>query len=313
MRARIYLCQAMKPGGNKKKERKGLFVAAWLILLAGITALTGALAFKKKNDLNNKPKDKIEKEIETDDISLADLGALEEIVNPNEKIYGETTGDVDKKQVVKKDGTIWKNQAAADKSNQVGKTTIDDKNGTLTVKPNGTVVEKDKNYEVKDETGKVTQSGTNESGIPSGYVWDKDLNAYVPANEVGLYIYADATYYNTKGDLVVNKGDKVLKTTLETIKKTCTTTKAETNNTTTTTPSTDNTTNNNTEAETVIDEGKINEDGTYTIYGVTYMDKATFEAILLEENNTENFGYYNGVIYPKSVINEMSAQNQKTK
>ena len=46
---------------------------------------------------------------------------------------------------------------------------------------------------------------------------------------------------------------------------------------------------------------------------ITYMDKVTYECWLLDENSEENYGYYNDVIYPISVIEEISKQNQKTK
>lgn len=275
--------QNKKAKENKTKKRKGLIVAAWLVLLSVITAITGTLYFKKKNNTENKAKDRIEKEIETDEISLADLGLEEEIVEENEKIYGETTGDVDKKQVVKKDGTIWKNQTAADKSNQVGKVVVDDKNGTLTVKPNGTAVEKDKGYEVKDETGKVTQSGTNQTGTPDDYIWNKEENKGLKEG----YVYADGDYYNLKGEKVAYKGQVILKTAFEQIKKTCTTTKPVTNNNQTTTPSTENTQNNNTPETTITEtftpiEGVVNPDGTYTIDGITFESKADYEQWVIQ-------------------------------
>ena len=147
------------------------------------------------------------------------------------------------------------------------------------------------------------------SGIPEGYVWDADRNEYVKKEEVGLYIYSDNTYYYGDGTVALEKGVLISKKDFEIIKKYCTTTKPVVNT------ATENSSNNNqqpTQEQTqTVDEGKVNVDGTYTIYGTTYMDKATFEAFLLDDNSNQNFGLYNGVIYPASVINEMNAQKSR--
>lgn len=295
---------------TNKRKRKGFIIATLVLLLGGIYAVSGLL-FPNKKKGSDKKNNNIETvdDIEIDDISLADLGLEEDIIEEKNSNYGKTTGYIDKNKLVEKDGTIWKDQNAADKSGKVGKTTVDDKDGSLVVKPDGTVHDKNTGYEVKDETGKVVDEGSNSNGVPNGYVWDPELNKYVPENELGLYTYADETYYFKDGSIAIQKGDKVLKTTLENAKKTLSTTSPTNNNTNTQTPST----NNNSNTEVTQDEGKVNQDGTYTIYGMTYMDKATFQAFLMDENSAENFGLYNGVIYPKFVINEMYAQNQKTK
>lgn len=319
---------------ENKRKRKGFIVGLLILALGGIAAVVSLFAPKKQDKTNTKTPTTIENvdDIDIDNVSLEDLGVEEEVVNEEKSNYGKTTGNVDKDKIVEKDGTIWKDKEAASKSDQVGKTKYDTKGDKLVVKDNGKVYDKEIKYEVKDETGKVVDKGSNSTGVPDGYVWDKDLNKYVPKDEVGKYVYADATYYATDGSIAIKKGDKVLKTTLEKAKKIFSTTKPSKNNGTkpntntqkpstntpdksenTQKPSTETNKKEETTTEVTQDEGKVNKDGTYTIYGMTYMDKATFQSFVLDENSSENFGLYNGVIYPKSVINEMSAQNQKTK
>lgn len=304
--------QALKEKQDKKKKkkskRKGFIVAIGLGALGLVTAITGAFHLRKYNKYDE-PKNKIE--TITDDMDLDDLGFEEEQVadNTNNSTYGNTTGNIDKNKLVEKNGTIYKDKEAADKSGQVGKEVIDDKDGSLVVQPDGTVTEKDKDYVVKDEEGNIKDTGSNESGIPEGYVWDADRGEYVKKEEAGLYIYSDATYYYGDGTVALEKGVLISKKDFEIIKKYCTTTKPVVNT------ATENSSNNNqqpTQEQTqTVDEGKVNVDGTYTIYGTTYMDKATFEAFLIDDNSNQNFGLYNGVIYPASVINEMNAQKSR--
>ena len=76
-----------------------------------------------------------------------------------------------------------------------------------------------------------------------------------------------------------------------------------------TTPSTEPTIEETTEPQ---NEGVINEDGTYTIYGVTYADKATFEQIALSDLETlDMYLDENGVLHIKT--EELENQLTKTK
>ena len=299
---------------KQQKRKKRIIIIA--LILAGAT-LIGSLAagiaklFKKDNNKDdlNKQQEYIVSESE---IGLDDLGIEELFKEETEnKEYGEVTGNVNKDEIVEKNDTLWKDEEAANNSDSIGKVTYDDQNGTLKKDETGDIVEKEEHFEVKDENGNQISTGSNETGIPNGYAWDSVLQDYVKAEDVGKYVYADVTYYNTYGEVVIEKGDLVLKTFLESAKKdtNITTVKPETKPEVEVKPETKP--ENSTDG--VVDSygGVINKDGTYTIYEVTYMDKATFEAFILDENSQENFGFYNNIIYPISVIKEM--EQSKTK
>ena len=278
---------------RKKKNKKGIIIAAIALIMAAVTAIS-CYVFKKKKSADTEivPSTTIESQVAFDDIGKE----LEQPENPNSQ-YGKTTGDVDPDKIVEKDGVIYVDQDSADKADQVGQTKIDLQNGKLEVKPNGEVHEKEPGYEVKDENGNTIETGSNESGIPDGYI-TLDRN----------YYYKDGSLAFSKGDIVDESEFNSLKHLLITdpknaIKVEETTKPAETTKPVETTkPSTTQAT------EAISQDGKVNSNGTYTIYGVTYMDKATFEAFILDDNSSANFGYYNGVIYPVSVINQKANQ-----
>lgn len=390
---------------NQKKKNnkiKGIYIAAVALLLAGLTAIGGCVGLKKKKDSNKnvptEPTSTVATYDETEPtttmeetISLDELGTKYEqpVIEEETPEYGEVTGDVDKEEIVEKDDNLWKDQEAADKSEEVGREEIDDKDGTLEVTPNGDVYEKEDGYEIKKEDGTVITGtqGENDSELPDGYVHDDNLDKDVAEEDANKFVYVDADYYDMNGELVFAKGDIVLKETLERIKNdpNFTTTKPKIEETVPETQPTEpaedkgvyvdevgNTwasyqdyesaltdtygiyadengvlhysaelsknqkpTENTvqepeetlpTEPEEITSEtqptkneetdslgGVVNKDGTYTIYGMTYMDKATFENFILDENSEQNFGIYNGIIYPKEVIDEMYKEKQNTK
>ena len=309
---------------GKKKNRKIFAVGLISIILAGVTVLS-AIIYKKLN--SNKDKDKTSTQSTTQEttipafkqeepVFLHDLGFA--YSNPTltqaKPQYGNTTGSVDKNKITEQGGTNWKDQEGADKSSQVGTVVTDDKNGTLEVKPNGDVFEKEDGYEVKDENGNIVETGSNESGIPDGYAWDDVLGKLVLEQEIGKYVYADADYYNENGELMLAKGEIVLKVRLEAAKQELTTTKPEVNTQETTTETTvpETTVPETTVPEETIssEEGIINPDGTYTIYGVTYMSKEDYEQFLLYP---EQYGYYNGMVLSLEDIEALFQESQKTK
>ena len=100
-------------------------------------------------------------------IDINDLGVAYEdpTLETGKPEYGETTGNVNKDDIVEKDGINWKDKEAADNSDDVGKTEIDDKDGTLEVKPDGDVFEKEQDYEIKDADGNIKEEGSNEPSI----------------------------------------------------------------------------------------------------------------------------------------------------
>jgi len=316
--AKINKEKEAKTKKQKSKKKKIVIVA---LILAGAT-LIGSLAagiaklFKKDNNKDDLNKQQESIVLYEEEIGLDDLGIEEELSKEEteEKEYGEVTGNINKDEIVEKDNILWKDEEAANKSDSVGKVTFDDQNGTLKKDESGDIVEKEEHFEVKDENGNQISTGSNETGIPDGYAWDSIIQDYVKVEDVGKYVYADATYYNTYGEIVIQKGDIVLKTFLENAK-------TDTNITTIkpevkpevkpeTQPETSKPENS---TDGVVDSygGVINKDGTYTIYEVTYMDKATFEAFILDENSQENFGFYNNIIYPISVIEEMVQSKTK--
>lgn len=377
---------------NKKSKKKIAIVAIILAFLTAITSFVVSKLTRKedKDDGYEKPIDTIVDtdtsfvEEDLDDVSaliteekvtLDSLGMELEISEPeeeNKKEYGETTGEVNKEEIVNdEDGINWVDEEAESKSDEVGKTEIDDKEGTLEVESDGDVVEKDEYYEItkedgstitgvieKNETEDSKTNDNNESEIPDGYEYDENLDKVVAEEDANKFVYVDADYYDMNGELIFSKGEIVLKETFEKIKKDSNliTTKPvveeskeeeskveevvpevstpqevtpEVSTPEVSTPQevtpevSESTEKDETSNEAVVDSygGVVNEDGTYTItydiegeiISITYMDKATYEYWLLDENAEENYGYYNGIIYPKSVIDEMNNQIQKTK
>lgn len=261
---------------EKKDKKKNKLIALIALLLAGVTAIGVAIGFKNKN------KTKADQTTTTSTVfSIDNLGMEEEF--PTNSQYGNTTGDVKKENIVEKDGKYYADKESADKSDKVGQTKVDTQNGKLEVKPDGTVVEK--------ETGSQ----------------DKDGNDI----DMSKYITLDKNYYYKDGSLAFKKGEKVDKEDFDRVKHLLITDPKQATETTTKPETTKPETTTKPEETTVSSQGVVNKDGTYTIFGVTYMDKATFEAFVLDPNSDVNFGFYNGVVYPKEVINEMTKGKTK--
>ena len=293
---------------KNKKKRKGIIISALSLALAGLIAIGSFVGFRKKNNNKN---NNINKPSIT---SVDDLGLDEEFTSSDEsKIYGDTTGNIKKEDLVQKDGVIYKDKEAANKSDKVGTSSIDLQGGKLEIDKDGDVVVKDEvDYVVKDETGEEISSGTtSKDEIPAGYAFDPILNKLVKEDEVGKFVYADSDYYSKiDGRQYCKKGDIVLKTSLENWKKDPNVTTVKPNINTSNNNTSSNVSSNNTSSSTTtsttekVDEGKVNADGTYTIAGVTFIDKATYQAIVLGECNEEDLRYNeNGVIYIKENTN----------
>lgn len=286
-----------------KKKRKGLGIAIIALILAGVTALSCFIGFKKKK---NKTDEIVPSTSTSTIVSIDELGKEEEFTKTEEnKQYGKTTGNIKKEDLVEKNGTVYKNQEAANKSDQVGKVQTDLKNDTLKVDEDGDVVEKEEEYIVENEYGMVIDQGSNESGIPAGCM------------------YADATYYDKTGNVVVTKGELVNINDFYRLQPYLTTNPNqsyypaydETYNPNYQYPTYDDSYNSNYNEpyypsynEPTYEEpsynnntnynGVINRDGTFTIDGVTFIDKATYEAIILGQCNEQDIRYNNnGVIY----------------
>lgn len=280
---------------KNKKKRKWIIISAISLVLAGLVAAGCYFGFRKKNNNKNNT---INKPSIT---SVDDLGMDEEFTSSEEsKIYGETTGNIDKNKSVEKNGVVYKDKNAADNSDKVGDKQTDLQNGKLEIDKDGDVVEKDSKieYEIKDDKGNIIDKGESDNGIPEGYAFDPVLNKIVKQDQVGKFVYADNDYYSKiDGTQYCKKGDIVLKTSLENWKKdpNVTTVKQSTN---------DNTSSTKPESTEKVDNGVINPNGTFTIAGVTFKDKATYQAIVLGECNEEDLRYNeNGVIYIKENTN----------
>lgn len=325
---------------KKSKKRKGIIISIIALCLAGVTAFTTFL-IKGKNKVKVESSktpttstvDDIEEDIKNDidlnTLSLSDLGieleieleSAGEIAQKNE--YVNPSGNINKDKIVEKDGTLWVSEEAAEKADEIGKVvingeTVSSSNGNNNENNNVTTNQID--YVIKDEKGKEITSGNIEVStkrttpdgtvIPYGYAWDEGRNEIVPEEDVGKYVY------DSDGDLVfANKQTQNSNTTTTTTSKTSTTTTTSPKSTTTTSASKNTTTTTTQPTTTQKDSlgGLVNADGTYTIYGTTYMNKETFEAFILDEDSSLNFGYLNGIIYPKSYLDELVSQSQIVK
>ncbi len=302
---------------KQKKSRKGLIVAIVALILAAAAAITCAIGLKKKKNNTDEVVPETSITVGVDDLGKEEE-IIEEVVNNQ---YGEVTGDLKKEELVEKDEVIWKDQEAADKSEEVGKVETDLQDGSLEVDNEKDVVETTPSYEVKDEAGKVVEEGKNETGIPEGYAFDEVLNKIVPVEEVGKYVCIDTDYYTSDGLALFQKGDIVLKETFTRMQEQLTTVKPEIKVEEPTDEPEQEPEKEETEVvpEITMPNGKVNRDGTYTITyeidgeetSITYMDKATYEEWLVDEYSSDNFGFYDGIIYPVEVIEEISRQNRR--
>lgn len=321
----------------KKSKKK---IVEWILIISSvIVSIVAAIVYlvKNKNQKTTAPVSITSPTVEpTKDAVLGDLGIVitptPTPTNKNDKVYGDTPGDIKQEEIVQKGDKNYKDQTAVDKSDMVGNIITDTKNGTLEVKPNGEVhIKNDIGYEVKDENGAVIDSGSNNTGIPDGDVYDKNLDSYVKEEDLNKYIYLDADYYDKKGNLVLKKGTLIAKETLEKLKNelnlttlnsatkqpvaststpiptTTPTEKPTSTSIPTTTPtqkptSTSNPTTTPTQKPN-LDEfgGVVNEDGTYTIDGLTFIDKDTFITIINGECDETSIRYNeDGIVYIKT-------------
>lgn len=238
---------------------------------------------------------------------------------------------------------LFVDKEAADNSKNIGKVTYDTEADEY-VDSNGDVRKDKPGYEIVDpKTGNVE---TGNSEIPSGYVEKTDDNGqtiYVESDKADTYFFAEKDYWtfdqNGNPYIIFKKGDRIDKQEFELLRDILfdhKPSKSENNTVTVEThietgepiyeteivnpePITSST---YTEVETpdpkpttTVDEygGIVNPNGTYTLGETTFKDKDTFLAFLIDENSDINFGYYNGIIYPISDINEMNEEMTKSR
>lgn len=267
--------------------------------------------------------------------TLADLGlalTFPEIENKTEYKNPSAT-NVDTNEIVEDNqGTLWVDKEAQEESVNIGKVEVDTKDDTLEVKPDGNVYEKEESYEIVDkETGNVIVSeDLDNNDLPDGFEYDSARDEIVKEEEVGKYVYSEYDFYFADGTLVISKGDLVSIETYERAKVELSTTKPEKSEPveevvdSVFTPieeetiieeniQTEETVTEEVEVEIeeevtieqVTEEGIVNQDGTYTIYGTTYESKADFEQFLL---TPDAYGYYNGMIMSLESIEELNKQ-----
>lgn len=315
--------EELKADANKKKRKK-LIVRIVAGVSAVLIAITGlSQCGKKKSSHNNTPSTTTT--TTTTSFGLDDMGDELTTNKTTTTIYNVVSGNIDPNKVVEQDGKYYKDATEASKAKNTT-TSIDLKNDTLKTS-NGKVYDKTTGYEIKDDTGKTIATGNlNGNGIPDGYAYDSVLKKYLPKAEVGKYVYADATYYDVDGTVVLKKNDIVLKETLEKAKKyfsttkntTITTTKntttkpsTTTKNTTTTRPSTTTKNTTTTTKSTTTknsNQGVVNKDGTYTIFGLTFETKADYQQWVLQ--GYEGYVEADGIMISLEKLNN---KLQKTK
>lgn len=277
----------IKQAKKGKKTRIGVVIAALILALS--TATTGIIyhIIKKKNSNENDNNKKNNTAVE---MSIGDLGNELDFPEDDTKKYGETTGNVNLTEIVEKDGVYYNNQESADKSNNVGKTTTDTKNGTLTVDSTGKVKDKTTGYEVVDENNNVIASGDNKEDLLEDYI-TLDKNYYYKdgtlAFEKGSQVSKE-DFNKYKDYLITDLNDKI-EVEDEVIQET---TKEETSN-----------------SVTASDEGVINADGTYTIFGLTFESKADYQQWVLQ--GYEGYAEVDGIMKSEESINEKQAQYTK--
>ncbi len=263
-----------------------------------------------QDDLDSLTSDDIIEDI--DNKLLTDLGVFED-ENPitdddivtEKKEYQNPSNGLDKNKIVEsEDGTLWESKEEKEEfESKQNEEVIDTKNGTLTVVPdeNGEdiVIEKDKGYEVKDESGNVVDSGVNSNGVPDGFTLGDNGN-YIKNEDVGKYVYSEYDFYSSDGKLIISKGDKMTVEDYEKAKRELLTEPPKT-------PTEDKTVTDTVIVPEVEERGVVNPDGTYTIDGLTFKSKSVYEDYLI---HPELYGEYNGVIM---LVSEILAPNSNEK
>lgn len=309
---------------DKPISFKGLIKSILALLLALVITIVGYFIHKTNKKQNNnsyeKPKDSVSETSSNDnELSLEDkvsfdkIGHMVDFFNPeknDKKEFGEIIEGafVVDQIVIDDEDTNWIDEEAFENKDKVGNEEFNNQDNTLEKDEDGDIVEKEENFEIKDKNGNEVSTGSNESGKPDDYVYDEELDKEVTKEDVNKFVYVDANYYDKNtGELLYQKGETILKETFEKIKNDSNLTITKPVLETEEVKPEESRPENSNPSDDKVDSygGIINKDGTYTIYGVLYMDKATFESFILDENSQENFGFYNNIIYPVSVIEEM--------
>ena len=260
---------------SKKKSKVVKVIAGVMVAVmaaGGATWYAIQSLFKKENTSTNP--------YSITSTDLSDLG--KELTNKG-NTKKETEKDKNKNNgYVEKNDKLYVDEESAKNADKVGTSKVDTQNGKLTVDSDGKVKEKDKGYEIKDQQGNVIQSGNeNSDGTIDGYEKNEELGGVFEKEDITSdIVVADSNYYDQDGNLIISKGEFLEKSSLEWAKQNLSTTKPSKKQEETKTPtSSKEETQTTTSASTTQEQGVINPDGTFTIYGQTYVNKDTFYAI----------------------------------
>ena len=328
---------------QKNKKKKGLITSITALILAGVMTVTGffiASKLKKKDTGSNGISTSTSQKV--DDLGTGNLDLLGEEL-PQEKKnseYTKVSGDFNVEDVVVgADGRLYVDEESARNAAKDGTVEIDTKGGSLVVADDGTVHTREQGYEIVDESGNVIESG---DGTPS---LEEEGTDYVECpcdyyDDAGNLVHSKGEfitpaelelckqYYHTtkpQGDeyAVVEEEiiyDEDYTTTgsndSESVGSSETTTEEEVSTEEEITEEDTTTEEVSTEEETVeqeeeysqnSSEGVTNADGTYTIYGVTYLSYADYQQYIIDGG--AGYGYIDGIIQP---IGDYEIENQYT-
>lgn len=274
---------------------KSKSIIATLLLIAGGLGLFGTACRKKEKSEtpNDKPQTTTQtsdvSSVEIEEVTLGDLGVELPQNKTEKKEYGSTSkGVADPNKVVKdkETGKIYVDKEAHDKKGEVGTTVIDTKNDTLVVKKDETtgeekVFEKEESVVIKDEDGNVKQEEKIDketkytpdgTPIPDGYAWDDVRKKIVPESEVGKYVIDEEGNIVLKEEYEANKNVEEEVVVKEEVIEVTTNKEEKTLNSQT----------NSSKPKEVVDTGIINQNGTYTISGLTFETKADYQQWIIQ-------------------------------
>ena len=290
------------------KKRKKIVIGITSIFLVAIMGVSGYFITSKllKKKKTNGPTNSTTTSQSNNEFGTGRLDSLgEELPKDNKNTeYTKVSGDINLEDIVRgADGILYDSQASADKAGKVGTTKIDTKNDTLVVGDNGKVYTKEQGYEIVDSEGNVVESGT---GTP------KESEQEIE------YVECSCNYYDDFGNLVYEVGELITPQELENCKKNLHTEKpvgdeyaiieeeiiyddayttptgsdyeVEISDVESEEESTEYTETDNSNV------GIFNEDGTYTLYGITYASYADYQQYII--SGGEGYGYIDGIIQP---------------
>lgn len=311
--------EAKLTSGKKKNRIITLSIVA--VIMSAITAISVFSLKNKKN--NNKEKIDIDKAISntitgvsdleninnnenSDTIKLEDLDVeldVLEDLNSDKKEYSNPTGNVNVNEIVQDNNTkeIWSSQSAQQNSVNIGSEVFDTKDDTLEVKPNGNVYEKNIGYEIKDQNSNIISSGDYDNGKIPGYVKDESTGDQIKVEDINTYTDPDGNLWESK-----EQYENYLKL-LESQNESKETIIIPVENQTDDNLNIEQDVNlgDNSNISQTPEQGKINPDGTYTIFGITYDSKADYQAYIMGEE-----GY---IIVGDRVIYNGQKEKSKTK